>query len=336
MFWGRRGDKRKAADEREALLEGVESEEGLKDRLVMAVLSLQREHLAVERSRVFWQRIRYMTMIVPLVAMGVYFMFAAGINQIQQEMKGYVALVELSGTISDSGNRSGRMLASSVINSFEDENARGVVIRVNSGGGQAMQSALIRDAIDNSRREYPEKRVIVVAEDIMASGAYLVASGAHEIYAHPMTMVGSIGAKMESWGFSDALERLGVEHRSFSAGEHKTRLSPYRELSTEDGEKASQLVSDIHSRFIEYVQTGRGERLKAPPEVVFSGDIWLGQEALNMGLIDGFGTIREVMLEAFDTDRVLDFTPAKGWRSEAPAFIAETLTHIRESLRASW
>ena len=328
MFWKRSSSKR--AEPAVDLEQGDQVD--IKDQMLGALIALQKEHQATERSRVFWSRIRYITMVLPLVIIAVVFVFQMGLHQLQNEVKGYVSLVDMRGSITGDGTGAGRLTASALVKAFKDRNTKGVVLRINSGGGQAMQSAMIRDAIDRAREEHPEVRFVVVAEDLMASGAYLVASGADKIYAHPMSMIGSIGAKMESWGFEGALERLGVEHRSFSAGAHKTRLSPFEPLTGDDRAKADELVADIHQVFIDYVLAGRGDRLVAPASAVFSGDVWLGSEAMEMGLIDGYGTIRQVLNDEFGTERVVDYTPTHGWNDGAPGFIAATVAKSVKSV----
>ncbi len=184
---------------------------------------------------------------------------------------------------------------------FSVPGAKGVAIVVNSPGGSAAQSHLIFKRI---RSLAEEKKIPVFAfvEDAAASGGYMIACAADEIYADPASIVGSIGVVSAGFGFQELIARIGVERRVHTAGESKAMLDPFRPENPEDVARLKGLQSKIHEVFVDLVRTRRGERLNESYEDLFSGAFWVGAEAVDLGLIDGLGDIRSILRQRFGED----------------------------------
>ncbi|WP_414474997.1 S49 family peptidase [Microvirga sp. M2] len=181
---------------------------------------------------------------------------------------------------------------------FSVPGAKAVAIVVNSPGGSAAQSHLIFKRI---RALADEKKIPVLAfvEDAAASGGYMIACAADEIFADPASIVGSIGVVSAGFGFQELLARIGVERRVHTAGQNKAMLDPFRPENPEDVARLKGLQLKIHEVFVDLVRTRRGERLNDSYEDLFSGAFWVGAEALDLGLVDGLGDARSVLRERF-------------------------------------
>lgn len=221
--------------------------------------------------------------------------------------KDYVALIRLDGMIAPSENFSAETVVPILKEAFTDADAKGVVLDINSGGGTPVQAAIIHDEIIRLKNKY-HKKVIVVGEDLLASGAYYVAVSADKIYVNPNTVTGSIGVIMKGFGFPEAMKKLGIERRVFAAGENKDRLDPFLPRTPEDVAKIKEVIDEVHANFIEVVMAGRKGKLKADPKTLFSGDFWPGKTALKLGLVDGLGNLSDVLQNEFKVTRYKDYS----------------------------
>ena len=219
----------------------------------------------------------------------------------------HTALVDINGVISDQDIANADTIVTGLRNAFEDENTQGVIMRINSPGGSPVQSGYVYDEIMRLKGLYPNTKVYAVISDIGASGAYYIAAAADEIYADKASLVGSIGVISSSFGFVDTMEKLGVERRVFTSGENKAFLDPFSPLKKSDKEFWQGVLAVTHKQFISQVKKGRGDRLKSD-EQVFSGLIWTGEQALEMGLIDGLGSTGFVAREVVGEENIVDFT----------------------------
>ena len=184
---------------------------------------------------------------------------------------------------------------------FSVPGAKAVALVINSPGGSAAQSHLIFKRI----RAYSEEKklpVIAFVEDAAASGGYMIACAADEIFADAASIVGSIGVVSASFGFHELIERIGVERRVHTAGKSKAMLDPFRPENPEDVARLKGLQRQIHDVFVDLVRTRRGEKLNDSYEELFSGAFWVGAEALDLGLIDGLGDIRSILRGRFGED----------------------------------
>lgn len=187
---------------------------------------------------------------------------------------------------------------------FGMRGAKAVVLVINSPGGSAVQSHLIFTRVQQLSKE-KQLPVVAFVEDVAASGGYMIACAADEIIADDSSIVGSIGVVGASFGFVDAIKKLGIERRIYTAGEHKVMLDPFKPEDPEDVARLKVLQAEIHSNFINLVKTSRGTRLTGPEKTLFSGEYWLAGTALSYGLIDRLGDLRTVMKERFGEDVLL-------------------------------
>ena len=259
-----------------------------------------------------------------------------------------VPVVRLSGVIGISSPlRPGLTLASvarPLERAFGMRRAKAVALLINSPGGSPVQSHLIYGRIRALSQE-SEKPVIAFAEDVAASGGYMIACAADEIICDPSSVVGSIGVVGGSFGFSRLLDKIGVERRLYTSGEHKAMLDPFLPEDPDDVERLKALQRDIHADFINLVKASRGGRLTGPEKTVFSGEYWTGNRAVELGLADGIGDLRSTLRKRFGDDVLTPLISApRSWFGRAqpgiggfwqPPDLAEQLLSALEA-RAIW
>lgn len=220
----------------------------------------------------------------------------------------YTALVDVRGVIADQEMASADVIVTGIRAAFEAEGSQAIILRINSPGGSPVQAGYVFDEIQRLRALYPTKPLYAVISDIGASGAYYIAAAADQIYADKASLVGSIGVVASGFGFVDTLEKLGVERRVYTSGEHKGFLDPFVEEKAEEVVFWEDVLQKTHQQFIDKVKEGRGDRLVADDKV-FSGLIWNGEQALAMGLVDGLGSSGYVAREIVGAEDIIDFTP---------------------------
>jgi len=222
----------------------------------------------------------------------------------------HTALIKLEGVISTDTDANAENIISGLQSAFEDKNTEGVIIQINSPGGSPVQAGYINDEITRLREKYEDIPIYAVVTDMCASGGYYIAVAADEIYADKASIVGSIGVLMSSFGFVDAMEKLGVERRLLTAGENKGFLDSFSPMKEKDKVHIESVLTNVHQQFIDIVKEGRGDRLQIldNPEL-FSGYIWSGEQAVDLGLIDGLGNSDYVAREIIEAENIVDFTP---------------------------
>ena len=188
---------------------------------------------------------------------------------------------------------------------FSFKKAKCIAVSINSPGGSPVQSHLIHDYIKQLAKKN-KKKVIIFAEDVAASGGYLIACAGDEIYANSSSIVGSIGVISASFGFQDAIKKIGIQRRVYTAGKNKSTLDPFKEENDEDIERIKKLQLELHSDFIEVVKKSRGPKLKDPEKNnTFTGEFWSGSTSMKLGLIDGLGNAEQILREKFGEDIVI-------------------------------
>ena len=210
-----------------------------------------------------------------------------------------VPVVRLSGAIGMTTTPFARSLslagtAQALDKAFSIKSAPAVALLINSPGGSPVQSHLIFRRI-RALAEEKEKHVFAFVEDAAASGGYMIACAADEIFADPCSIVGSIGVVTAGFGFDKAIEKLGVERRVYTAGERKVTLDPFRPTRPEDVERLDALLKELHTVFVDLVRSRRGDALPDDDESLFSGEFWLGTQAAGLGLVDGLGDVRSIL-----------------------------------------
>lgn len=219
----------------------------------------------------------------------------------------HTALVDVTGTISATGDTKADDVITALQDAFKDKNTKGIILRINSPGGSPVQAADIYNELHYLRNKHKNIKVYAVCADLCTSAAYYIASGADAIYANQSSLVGSIGVLLDGFGFVDTMQKLGVQRRLLISGAHKGFLDPFSPLKPDEQQFAQGLIDNVHQQFIHDVQQGRGNRLKDNPEL-FSGLVWTGSQALPLGLIDGFGDMHSVAREIIKTDNIVDYT----------------------------
>ena len=203
--------------------------------------------------------------------------------------------------------------ASAIEKAFAMRGAKAVAIQINSPGGSAVQSMLIYKRIRALAAE-KNLKVYVFAEDIAASGGYLLALAGDEIYADPSSIVGSIGVITATFGVNELINRIGVERRVYTAGESKDTLDPFLPEKQEDVERIKALQRDVHAAFIDLVKTRRGTKIDKAGVDLFTGEFWSGKKALELGLIDGLSDLRTKMREMYGEEvRLKPVMPSTSW-----------------------
>jgi protease-4 len=244
---------------------------------------------------------------------------------------GHTAVVDVRGLIADGETANADAIVTSLRNAIEHEDTRAVVVRINSGGGSPVQSAYVYNEIRRLRDLHSDVPVHAVIADTGASGAYYIASATENIYANGSSLVGSIGVTAASFGFEELIEKLGIERRSFASGEHKTFLDPFEAIDPEERALFEQLLENVHQQFIADVKQGRGDRLDADNEKLFSGLVWTGQQALALGLVDGLKSTSELARE-LGYPNTVDFTrrpsPLEQFARNLGVGMAETLVTL--------
>ncbi len=269
------------------------------ERLVMAQLTEQR---AARRWRIgfrlFWTL---------LFLAGLWYLFHHGKNAANNSTTTpHTALIEIKGEIDADANANAEWIIDSMRQAFEDEGAQAVVLLINSPGGSPVQAGMINDEIKRLKTLH-QKPVYVVVEETCASAAYYIAAGADKIFVDKASIVGSIGVLMDGFGFTGLMDKLGVERRLMTAGENKGFLDPFSTPTKPQKAHAQQLLNQIHQQFIAVVREGRGDRLKETPET-FSGLFWSGQQAIEIGLADGYGTLDSVARDVVKAEDIVDYS----------------------------
>lgn len=219
----------------------------------------------------------------------------------------HTALVEVRGEIASDTEASAELLVAALKTAFEDKGSQAVVLRINSPGGSPVQAGIVYDEIVRLKKHH-NKKVYAVVEEMCASGAYYIAAAADEIYADKASIVGSIGVLMNGFGFTGLMDKLGVERRLLTAGENKALGDPFSPLNEKHKVFTQALLDRVHAQFIQVVREGRGKRLHETPEM-FSGLFWTGEQAVEMGLVDGLANLDKVAREVVKAEEVIDYSP---------------------------
>ena len=234
--------------------------------------------------------------------------------------KNIVAHIKLNGIIGNAGKfKQGIDFAGQeeiIEKAFSLKKAKVVAITINSPGGSPVQSHLIYQFV-RAQAKKNKKKVIVFAEDVAASGGYLIACAGDEIYANSSSIIGSIGVIYSSFGFTELIKKIGVERRVHTAGKNKSTLDPFLDEKLEDIERLKTIQLELHKDFIKVVEESRGSKLNKSQIELFSGEFWSGSKAKELGLIDSVGNANEVLKEKFGEDVIIKkFEKSKGWLSK--------------------
>ena len=261
-------------------------------------------NLVEQRAARLWRngiRIAWLMLVIVLVFAG----WERGATQADVS-KPHTAVIEIKGEIASGAEANAELIISSMRSAFEDEGTQAVVLLINSPGGSPVQAGMINDEIRRLKTKY-NKPVYAVVEETCASAAYYIAVAADKIFVDKASIVGSIGVLMDGFGFTGLMDKLGIERRLMTAGENKGFLDPFSPQTEHQRGFAQAMLDQIHQQFIAAVKAGRGKRLKETPEI-FSGLFWTGQQAIDLGLADQFGSVDFVAREVVKAEDLVDYT----------------------------
>jgi protease-4 len=273
-------------------------ERGVLEKVLLATLKEQR---AARRWRIFFR----------LATLGVFLLVFFTLFEFKTTTKAaagrHTAMVSIEGEIAAGTAASAEAINASLQAAFEDAGSAGVILKINSPGGSPVQAGIINDEIRRLREVHPDKKLYVVVEEVCASGGYYIAAAADMIYVNKASIIGSIGVLMDGFGFTELMDKIGVERRLYTAGENKGMLDPFSPQSPTHRQYAQQMLDEIHQQFIAVVREGRGKRLANDPQL-FSGLFWSGARSVELGLADGIGTADFVARDVIKAEDIVDYT----------------------------
>jgi protease-4 len=260
-------------------------------------------------------------------------------SRTEKTLSEHIAVIRLEGVIGLEQKTADRLI-SALERVEKNTQTKGIIIKANSPGGSPVQSDLAYRAITDFKKR-SKIPVYVVAEEMCASGCYYIASAADKIYASPASIIGSIGVIGGGFGFEQAIKKLGIERRVITSGENKGMGDPFLPENPKYITIQKDLLKKIHQQFIDAVEQGRGKTLKKDTPELYSGRIWLGEEAIALGLIDGIGSLKSTAkILAPDVDQLIDITEeddllTKMSRVAGTEITANILAHLLDTHKLS-
>jgi len=249
-------------------------------------------------------------LLLAAIALSLLAPFFSGLGGAAEKGDPYTAMISLTGPVFEGEEASAESLRNRLRDALEDDRAAGVILLIDSPGGSPVQAGLMYDDIVRLREEFPEKPVHAVVGNMAASAGYYIATAADNIYANQASLIGSIGVRLDSFGAVDALQRLGLERRLLTAGEHKGLLDPFLPIDVKATEHLQDVIDSVHQQFIDAVKAGRGDRLGDDPDL-FTGLIWNGEQAVELGLIDELKDRYAVARDVIGAEELKTFKPAQ-------------------------
>lgn len=270
------------------------------ERLMFATLREQRD---ARRWRIFFRVIWLLVLLMFVAAL-----WNGGARGGDKGLSSrHTAVVTLRGVIDADSDASAEKINDSLNAAFKDAATVAVVMRVNSPGGSPVQAGMINDEVRRLRSTYPDKPFYVVVDEVCASGGYYAAASADRIFVDKASIVGSIGVLSEGFGFTGAMQKVGVERRLQTAGRNKGIGDPFSPVNDEQKAHLQAMLDSIHQQFIKVVRDGRGARLHETPDT-FSGLFWTGEQSIALGLADDYGTVESVARDVVKAEDVVDYT----------------------------
>lgn len=280
-------------------VEGDQKEWRLIERVVMA------NTIELRRSRRWGIFFKLLTFIYVLAILVLFITHDAGSTRVGKT-GGHVAVIDIEGTIASGESAGADAIIGSLSAALKHPDTKAVILRINSPGGSPVQSAYIFNEIQRQRTLNAQIPIYSVIVDSGASGAYYIAAATQEIYANGASIVGSIGVTAAGFGYQELMDKVGIERRQFTSGDHKAFLDPFTAVNPDERAIFEALLNDVHQQFIRDVKLGRGDRLSDDPKL-FSGLFWTGSQALELGLIDGLKSTAELTRDLGYTQTV-DFS----------------------------
>ena len=287
-----------------------------------------------QRSARIWRNI-WRVIGVILFLMFIASLFGDDTDAVQSSGE-HTAVIDLKGEI---GNELDvEMLRTGMEAVYNNPNAKAIIIRANSPGGSPVVSNIAFNEIRRMKSEHKDIPVYVVAEDMCASGCYYIAAAADKIYADPSSVVGSIGVIGGGFDATGLMDKIGIKRRLKIAGSNKGMGDPFSPETPAQTQIWEKMLTDIHKEFIKSVKLGRGKRLKDQQySDVFSGRIYTGSEAKEVGLIDDFGSVYSVARDVVKAPELVNYTPEEDFGKILGRHLsAEMETKVKEKLSKIW
>lgn len=280
----------------------TEWERNLIQKLAFAALEEQKRS---RRWGIFFKLMTLAALVaIPLIA---------AYPELESEMghgEGHVAVVNIQGEIMENAPANAKDIIDALRTAAKDKSAKAIILNINSPGGSPVQAAYVYDEIKRIKQLQPDLPIYTVAGDICASGGYFIAAASDKIFVNQASLIGSIGVVMNGFGFTQAMDKLGVERRLLTAGDHKAMLDPFSAVKPHETQHMQGLLNQVHQQFIDAVRAGRGDRLKdAASNQLFSGLVWTGSESIKIGIADALGSVDSVSRDEFGTATIVDYTP---------------------------
>lgn len=275
--------------------------------ITQVVIASVNETRRARRWKVFFQ---FMAMLYVLLIMAL--IIPEQIKELWNIANPHTSLIEIEGVIAADSKAAADNIITGLRSAFEDTQTKGIILRINSPGGSPVQAGYVYDEIIRLRAKYQDIPLYAVIVDVGTSAAYYIAAAADAVYADRASLVGSIGVLINGFGFVKTMQDYGVERRLITSGERKGILDPFSPLSERDKMFAQDLLKRMHQQFIDAVKTGRKGKLKDDPNI-FSGLFWNGEEAKELGLVDGLGNSGYVAREIIGAEKIVDYTHKEDW-----------------------
>jgi len=270
------------------------------EKLAFAALTEQKRS---RRWSIFFKTLLFLYLLI-LAWVAIYPNFDPKLISVSE---GHTAVIDIVGMIAEGQQANAESIIDSLRAAAKDPKTKGIILYANSPGGSPVQSGYVYDEIRKIKKEHGQLPIYSVISDTCTSGCYYIVSATDKIYVNQASLLGSIGVLMSGFGFVDAMEKLGVERRLMTAGNHKDLLDPFSPLKQDENQYMQRLLDQVHQQFITAVKTGRGGRLKESPEI-FSGLVWTGEMGIKMGLADGFGSQESVAEQVIGAKTRVDYT----------------------------
>jgi protease-4 len=287
-----------------------------------------RERRAARRWGIFFKIV-----MLAYIGIAIYFVWFAGAPSTKTSGP-HTALISLDGAVLADSKASADRIIPAIEAAYGDPNTKGIILKINSPGGTAVQSNLMARAILRLKAKHPGIPFIVVVDELCASGGYYIAAVADQIYVNESSLVGSIGVKLDMFGLTGVMEKVGVERRLLTSGDEKGFLDPFSPLSGKDRLHAQSLLDDMHQQFIDVVKKGRGDRLKLGTADLFSGLVWPGRQGIKIGLVDAVGDAQTVADNVIKASEIVDFTPKETVAEQLAKQFGVTVKALSQEVRS--
>ncbi|MDI9335751.1 MAG: S49 family peptidase [Gammaproteobacteria bacterium] len=281
-----------------------ESQEASAVKLLQRILDQQIQETKVARRWKYFYRFSWLIFSIVLVAMT--FFGGFGNPSVTSYSSSHLAMIEISGVIAEDTKANARNTLVALKNAMENPASVAVVLAINSPGGSPVQAGIIYDEIMRLKKIH-NKPIYSVAGESCTSAAYYIASATDKIWVNKASLIGSIGVLIDSFGFNELMQKMGIQRRLLTSGENKSILDPFSPLTAKHKVLLENMITTIHQQFIQSVKRGRGDKIKGHPDL-FSGLFWIGEEAIKLGIADELGTIDTIAREVTHTKDIINYT----------------------------